>query len=89
METLRTLPGDDVRQIMGLAGLTGGRLCWPAASKPTHQRIPSIEDYYRGRISPATIEAVRQEATAKGQSLHDALMMAPWGGSMARPSHRW
>ena len=29
---------------MGLAGLTGGRLCWPAASKPTHQRIPSIED---------------------------------------------
>ena len=59
---------------MGLAGLTGGKLCWPAASKPTHQRIPTIEDYYHGRISPAAIERIRQEATAKGQSLHDALM---------------
>jgi len=59
---------------MGLAGLTGGLLCWPAASKPTHRRIPSIEDYYRGRISPAAIEAIRQDATAKGLALHDALM---------------
>lgn len=59
---------------MGLAGMTGGLLCWPAASKPTHARIPSIEEYYRGRISPAEIEAIRQEATSKGLALHDALM---------------
>ncbi len=59
---------------MGLAGLTNGALCWPADSKPVHARIPSIEEYYRGRISPEEIERIRREATAKGLALHDALM---------------
>ncbi|MGD9610433.1 MAG: 4Fe-4S ferredoxin [Desulfovibrionaceae bacterium] len=64
---------------MALAGFSNGHLCWPAASKPTHARIPSIEDYYRCRLSPAEIERVRREATAKGQALHDALMdLAGW-----------
>jgi electron-transferring-flavoprotein dehydrogenase len=59
---------------MALAGFTKGALCWPAASKPTHKRIPSLEEYYRCRIRPEEIERVRAEATAKGQALHDALM---------------
>jgi len=59
---------------MGLSGLTGGRLCWPAASKPVHKRIPGIEEYYRGRIPCEEIERLRREATAKGLALHDALM---------------
>jgi electron-transferring-flavoprotein dehydrogenase len=59
---------------MGLAGLTKGALCWPADSKPLHKRIPTIEEYYRCRISPAEIERIRAEATAKGLALHDALM---------------
>jgi len=59
---------------MGLAGLSNGKLCWPAASKPVHKRIPTIEDYYRCRISCEEIERIRKEATAKGLALHDALM---------------
>ncbi|EHJ48342.1 Electron-transferring-flavoprotein dehydrogenase [Solidesulfovibrio carbinoliphilus subsp. oakridgensis] len=59
---------------MGLSGLTGGRLCWPAASKPVSKRIPTIEDYYRCRISCDEIERIRKDATAKGLALHDALM---------------
>jgi electron-transferring-flavoprotein dehydrogenase len=59
---------------MGICGLSKGALCWPAASKPTWKRIPSIEDYYCGRISAEEIERIRKEATAKGLALHDALM---------------
>jgi len=59
---------------MGLSGLTKGMLCWPAASKPVHKRIPSLEAYYHGRISCEEIERIRREATAKGLALHDALM---------------
>jgi electron-transferring-flavoprotein dehydrogenase len=59
---------------MGLSGITNGLLCWPAASKPVHKRIPSIEEYYCGRIRSDEIERIRREATAKGLALHDALM---------------
>jgi len=59
---------------MGICGLTKGALCWPAASKPTHERIPGIEEYYRGRIPCEEIATIRRECTAKGQALHDALM---------------
>lgn len=59
---------------MGICGLSKGALCWPAASKPTWKRIPTIEDYYCGRIPAEEIERIRREATAKGQALHDALM---------------
>jgi electron-transferring-flavoprotein dehydrogenase len=59
---------------MGICGLTKGALCWPADSKPTHKRIPGIEEYYRGRIPCEEIATIRRECTAKGQALHDALM---------------
>lgn len=59
---------------MGICGLSKGALCWPAASKPTWKRLPTIEDYYCGRISAEAIERIRREATAKGLALHDALM---------------
>jgi electron-transferring-flavoprotein dehydrogenase len=59
---------------MGVCGLTNGALCWPAASTSTWKRIPSIEAYYRGRISCEEIATIRREATAKGRALHDALM---------------
>jgi electron-transferring-flavoprotein dehydrogenase len=59
---------------MALAGLTKGALCWPADSQPVHKRIPSIEEYYQGRVSCDEIKRIRQEATAKGLALHDALM---------------
>lgn len=36
--------------------------------------MPSLAEYYRGRLSPDTIETVRQESTAAGTALHEALM---------------
>ncbi len=59
---------------MALAGLTGGRLNWLSGIKRPWERIPSVERYYRGRISPDEIKAVREACKAKGLSLHDALM---------------
>ena len=41
---------------------------------PPYQRLPSIEEYYRGRIPAAEIEQLRKECQIKGTSLHAALM---------------
>ncbi len=64
------------RGLMGMAltGLTKGRLNWTADSKRVWERIPSPEEYYKGRIPTQEIEAIRAECTAKGRSLHQALM---------------
>jgi electron-transferring-flavoprotein dehydrogenase len=59
---------------MALAGFSGGRLPLPAKPQPPYQRLPSIEDYFRGRIDPAEISRLRQSCAAQGISLHDALM---------------
>jgi len=59
---------------MGLAGFTGGRLNIPGKHQPPHQRLPSVEEYYRGRIAPEEIAKIRQECRAKGLPTHDALM---------------
>jgi electron-transferring-flavoprotein dehydrogenase len=59
---------------MTLAGLTRGRLAWPGRVKRTWERIPSIEEYYRGKIPADEIERIRRECTAKGRTLHDTLM---------------
>jgi electron-transferring-flavoprotein dehydrogenase len=59
---------------MGLTGLTGGRLSLWGKPLPPHQRLPSIENYYRGRVSAEEIAQLRTECLAKGASLHNALM---------------
>ena len=59
---------------MALAGLTNGRLALAGEPLPPHRRIPKLEEYYRGRISPEEIEQFRKECTIKGISLHGALM---------------
>lgn len=65
-----------VQGLMGMAltGLSGGKLFWPGASKKPHERIPSIEEFFRGRISPEEIDAIRRDCTAKGLPLSGALM---------------
>ena len=55
---------------MGLAGLTGGRLA--LGGEP--RLMPTPEEFYRGRIPAAEVEAIRGECLAKGISAHDALM---------------
>lgn len=59
---------------MALTGLTDGKLFWPGASKKPHERIPSIEEFFQGRIPADEIAAIRRECTAKGLPLHGALM---------------
>lgn len=72
-----------VRGLMGmaLAGFTGGRVAMGGDYRRPYERIPTVEEYYRGRIPAGEIETIRKECTAKGTSLHDALMdRAGWPG---------
>jgi electron-transferring-flavoprotein dehydrogenase len=59
---------------MALAGLTKGRLSFAREPAPPWQMIPTLEQYYRGRISPKEIQQLRKECQIKGTSLHSALM---------------
>ena len=59
---------------MAMSGMTGGRLNWLARLKRPWERIPTLEAYYKGRLSPADIEAARAECKIKGLPLHNALM---------------
>jgi len=59
---------------MALAGLTNGRLTLAGDPVPPWKRIPSIEEYYRGRISPEEIAKLHEECQARNRSLHGALM---------------
>jgi electron-transferring-flavoprotein dehydrogenase len=65
-----------VRGLLGmvLAGLTHGRFSLFGEPVPPWQRVPSLEAYYRGRISAQEIAALRQECQAQGVSLHGTLM---------------
>ena len=59
---------------MALAGLTNGKLSLNGEPVPPWKRIPSIEEYYRGRISPALIARIHAECQMRHSSLHGALM---------------
>lgn len=57
-----------------LTGLSGGRLNLPDWARPGRGRIPTLEEYYQGRITPAELETIRKDTAARGEPLHDALM---------------
>ncbi|HTI98410.1 MAG TPA: hypothetical protein VL527_05855 [Dongiaceae bacterium] len=59
---------------MALSGLTRGRLNLHGEPKAPWQRVPTVEEYYRGRILPEEIQQLRKECAVKGTSLHGALM---------------
>lgn len=59
---------------MAVTGLTKGLLNMPGNQVPTHKRIPSMEEYYRGRIGAGELEAIRRDCAERGVPLHDALM---------------
>lgn len=64
---------------MGVTGLTRGALGLADRSQPVHTRVPTPEEYYRGKLTPAEVLRVRQEAASRGEPLHDALMQrAGW-----------
>ncbi len=59
---------------MGLTGMTGGLLNMPGRSKRPHERIPSLEEYYKGKISPQEIAEIRKQCDHAGVPLYNALM---------------
>jgi electron-transferring-flavoprotein dehydrogenase len=59
---------------MALTGLSGGRLALPGKPLRPWERIPSLEDYYRGRIPPGEVREIRDDCYARGVSAHAALM---------------
>ncbi|HOX57632.1 MAG TPA: 4Fe-4S ferredoxin [Candidatus Paceibacterota bacterium] len=59
---------------MALAGLTKGRLSLRGEPLPPYKRIPTLEEYFRGRVSAAEIQQLRKECAIKGVSLHGVLM---------------
>jgi electron-transferring-flavoprotein dehydrogenase len=59
---------------MALAGLTRGRLSLKTEPAPPWKRIPTIERYYRGRLSPEDLDRIRRDCQARNLPLHDALM---------------
>jgi electron-transferring-flavoprotein dehydrogenase len=56
---------------MALTGLSRGRLA--IAGKP-RERVPTVEDYFRGRIPGDEIQRIREDCARHGRVLHDALM---------------
>ena len=59
---------------MALAGLSDGRFTLSGEPLPPFQRIPTLEEYYRGRVPEEEIARLRKECSIKGTSLHAALM---------------
>ncbi len=59
---------------MALAGLTNSKLTLAGEPLPPWKHVPSIEEYYRGRVSPEEIAKLHAECQARNSSLHGALM---------------
>jgi len=59
---------------MALSGLSGGKLNLSPAIKRPWERVPSLERYYRGRISSEELATIRKDCAAGRLALHDALM---------------
>jgi len=57
-----------------LTWLSRGLISYPAKTRATHERLPLIKDYYRGKISPEKIDEIKKEAFSKGSALHDKFM---------------
>jgi len=59
---------------MGMAGFTKGKLGFKAKSQKTYERVPSLEEYYRGRIDDSTLADLKKQAEAGPTPLHELIM---------------
>jgi len=59
---------------MALTGLTNGKFSLGSAPVQPWKRIPTVEDYFAGKISREEIARIRTECKTKNVSLHGALM---------------
>ena len=65
---------------MALAGLTNGRFALSGEPVPPYKRIPTLEEYYRGRIpaggNPAAPQGVRDQRRLAPRRAHAAVRLA-------------
>jgi electron-transferring-flavoprotein dehydrogenase len=59
---------------MGLTGMSNGKLNLGGEIKHPYERVPSLEEYCRGRIAPETVAQMQREAVAQGTPLSDVVM---------------
>jgi len=59
---------------MALSGMTKGLLHLGPEPIAPHERLGSVEDYYRRKIPDAEVARIREECRVKGQNLAAALM---------------
>jgi electron-transferring-flavoprotein dehydrogenase len=59
---------------MALTGLTNGRFSLGREPAQPWKRIPSLEEYYAGRIAPEELAKLRDDCRRRNVSLHGALM---------------
>ena len=59
---------------MALTGFSRGLLHVPGKHLPPARRIPSLEEFYRGKLTPEEVDKIRRECEAKAVPIHDALM---------------
>jgi electron-transferring-flavoprotein dehydrogenase len=61
---------------MGLTGMTGGRLNLGAKIKRPYERVPSLEDYLRGKVPAARVDELLKEGASQGGPMSDRVMDA-------------
>lgn len=59
---------------MAITGLTGGRFNLSGEPRRPYERIPTLEEYYAGRLTPQEISQIREDCKTRGVSLHATLM---------------
>jgi len=59
---------------MGLAGFTGGRLFFHGPPKRPYERVPTLEEYYHGRLTPEELKAIREKARREQTPLFNLIM---------------
>jgi len=59
---------------MAISGFTGGLINLSGKSKRLHEHFPTLEEYYKGKISAEEIERIRKECVRAGTYLNGALM---------------
>ncbi len=59
---------------MAATGFTGGMLNIGSEPKQPYKRLPTLADYYKGRIPAEELEQIVRDCTARGVSAHSTLM---------------
>lgn len=59
---------------MALTGLSGGRINLSGEVKRSHERVASLEQFFKGRINSDELAHIKKECVASQQPLHDRIM---------------